>query len=226
MHKQPGKFVLLSYSIEESMPLYGATPHPKVEKFSSIEEGDTANTSIITMHNHTGTHIDFPNHFFEEGMNSSGYTIDDFIFNNPIVVDIPCSPDDLIFPEQLNPFIHELNEADILLIKTGFGKKRETGIYSTHNPGIHSDAIRYLRSDFKNIRAIGIDSISISSYQHREEGRKAHKEALCINDNYGKPIMLIEDMDLDYTDEFKRVLALPINIRDLDGLPCTVIGEL
>ena len=38
--------------------------------------------------------------------------------------------------------------------------------------------------------------------------------------------MLIEDMDLDYTDQFKRVMALPINIRDLDGLPCTVIGEL
>ena len=29
--------------------------------------GDTANTKSITLHNHSGTHIDFPNHFIING---------------------------------------------------------------------------------------------------------------------------------------------------------------
>ena len=221
------KFIPLSYPITESMPLYGTTPHPTIEKYSSIKEGDTANTSIITIHSHTGTHIDFPNHFLEDGSTSSDYCTEDFIYDNPVIVNIPLSQGELVQQEHLESFADELNKADLLLIKTGFSKFRNREVYRTHNPGIHSNAIRMIRLKFKNLRAIGIDCISISSHLQREEGRKAHKEAFNVKNSYGKPLLLIEDIFLNEDlDELKRVFVMPINIPNMDGLPCTVIGEL
>lgn len=219
-------YVLLSYPITESMPLYGSTPPPVIKKHSSIKDGDTANTSIITFHSHTGTHLDFPGHFIEGGCSSSDYSFDDFIFDHPLIVDIPRYSGELILKEDIEPFSAELKDADLLLIRTGFNKYRKQEIYRTHNPGIHTSAIGYLRERYKNIRAVGIDSISISSFQHREEGRKAHKEAFRISSSYGTPLLLIEDLQLDGVDEMKRVIILPINIPDLDGVPCTILGEM
>ena len=118
MITKANKFILLSYPITEFMPLYGATPHPTIEKYSLIKEGATANTSIIKIHSHTGTHIDFPNHFLEDGSTSSDYCIEDFIYDNPVIVNIPLSQGELVQQEHLESFADELNKVDLLLIKT------------------------------------------------------------------------------------------------------------
>ena len=49
------------------MVIYHDNPGIEIERASSIAEGATANVSRVTMGAHTGTHIDGPLHFFEDG---------------------------------------------------------------------------------------------------------------------------------------------------------------
>ncbi len=81
-----------------------------------------------------------------------------------------------------------------------------------------------LRKELKFIKAIGIDTISITAFQRKEEGRSAHK-ILLKKSNSGRPMLIIEDLNLsmEYAN-FSRIFAIPIFIKGIDSAPCTVIG--
>ncbi len=143
--------VLLSYPICQNTPLYGSTPFVAIKSFSSLANGDSANSSVITIHNHSGTHIDCPRHFVSDGKCLTDYVPDDFSFYSPLVLDIPLNEGDLLLPESIEQYKDELSEADILLIRTGFFKYRSEQKYKTHNPGISKEAFQYLRSNFKGL---------------------------------------------------------------------------
>ena len=72
---------------------------------------------------------------------------------------------------------------------------RRENIYATNNPGLHPDLGRWFRVNYPEIRAVGMDWISISSFAHRETGREAHR-AFLDPDGAGQPIVILEDMDL------------------------------
>ena len=57
----------ISYNLDRQSPLYPGTPPVTIEPFRSIDRGDSANNSIITLSSHTGTHIDLPRHFCSSG---------------------------------------------------------------------------------------------------------------------------------------------------------------
>ncbi|HMB44558.1 MAG TPA: cyclase family protein, partial [Candidatus Methanoperedens sp.] len=60
-------YKILSYPINEISPMYGSAPPPTFKPYSQIVKGDTSNSLIISIHNHTGTHIDAPKHFIDNG---------------------------------------------------------------------------------------------------------------------------------------------------------------
>jgi len=57
----------ISYSISSQTPLYPGTPQMTYHDVKSIEKGDSANTTHISLSSHTGTHIDVPRHFCPRG---------------------------------------------------------------------------------------------------------------------------------------------------------------
>jgi kynurenine formamidase len=67
-----------------------------------------------------------------------------------------------------------------------------------------------------------MDWISVSSFQHREEGRIAHRELL------GAGWRLFEDLSLAIVPVglIHTVLALPLRIDGGDGAPCTIIASI
>lgn len=222
------KYVLLSHTIDENTPLYGNTPAPRILSHSRISNGDSSNTSILSIHNHTGTHIDAPKHFIDDGKAISEYTLDELVFNNPIIVDCPKDDASLITSDDLQHTSHMLQNSDCLLLRTGFGRFRSEERYRTHNPGIAPETILWIRREYQNIRCIGIDSISISSFQHRSAGREAHKAAFVIETGLGEPLLLIEDMDLDVlsSSELKYVIVFPWQVNNIDSAPCNVLAEI
>lgn len=218
------RYVLLSYTIDDRTPLYGNTPAPVVSSFSSISEGSTSNTYIIKIHNHTGTHVDAPGHFIEGGRTISEYDLRDLVFHNPVVVECPAGEDEKI---PLKDASFDSEGIDCLLVRTGFSRYRHEEIYSTHNPWFSSEDISWLRKNYPSIRCLGVDSLSISGFQNREEGRKAHKAAF-IDMNGGEPLLLIEDINLapiSYQ-RLKKILVLPLMIKGIDSAPCSVIAEV
>lgn len=218
------RYEVLSYTINAATPMYGTAPKPVFTPYSQIIKKDTSNTFVISMHNHTGTHIDAPKHFVNDGKSISDYTIDELIFKNPIIVDCPKNSAGLIKPDDLQH--DQLRICDCLLLHTGYGQFRNEEKYRTHNPGIAPETILWIRKDYPNIRCIGIDSISISSFQHRNEGREAHKIAFTKSEGFGEPLLLIEDIKLDMIsgESIEKIFIIPWQIEGIDSAPCNVIA--
>jgi kynurenine formamidase len=121
-----------------------------------------------------------------------------------------------------------LQKSDCLLLHTGFGQYRSEERYRAYNPGIAPETILWIRKDYTNIRCIGIDSISISSFQHRNEGIEAHKAAFIIKKGLGEPLLLIEDMNLRTlsNSKLKSLIVLPLQVDGIDSAPCTVLAKI
>lgn len=213
--------IYLSYFLDAETPLYGGSKGIKIEPLNQISIGDTANTKMITMHNHSGTHVDFPNHFFEDGNVSDKYEASFWIFNNPYVLNLVVYPGMIIKLSQEQ--IEQVpSNTDFLILKTGFGKFRAEDVYWKNNPGLNPNLANALRIQCKSLRAIGMDFISITSFQNRSLGRIAHKAFL------GKsPILLIEDMNLSQLNRRPfTVFCFPLLVKGLDGCPVTIIAKL
>lgn len=213
----------LSYIISENSPSYGNRERVELLRLKSIKNGNTANDSKIEMSVHIGTHIDMPYHFYEKGQTIKDFESDFFVFSRPLIVEI--KPKNLIIKNELIDVLtnHTDEGYDIIIVKTGICDIRGTEDFWSKNYGFDPSIYGVLKDRFPNVRAFGFDSISISSFQHGNVGKEAHKKFL----NPINPIILIEDMDLRSVkgnDKFEKVIVLPLRIDECDGLPCTIIG--
>lgn len=221
------RYILISYPISDKIPLYGDCLPPRIKKIKELLKGDTCNTAQVSFCNHTGTHIDAPYHFDENGKKISEYEVKDFIFNAPLLVDLSRKDVKLVQIDNLKSKEDLLLTCDLLLIRTGFCFKRDSDDYSTRNPGIAAATAKWIRSCFPNIRAVGIDSISISPMLNRSEGKEAHRNFLCKDRDANPPLLLLEDLDLSREiNQLTKVYAIPLLIEGIDSMSCTVIGEL
>ena len=220
------KLMYLSHVLDENTPTYGNRNKFVCEKKSDISKGDIANDSSINSTVHIGTHIDMPYHFFEDGQTIEDFDIDYFRFNNVLFIDM--IPDDLIVKDDLITLLKKQankDSYDILIVKTGICHKRNSKDFWQTNYGFDLSIAEYLRLNFPNIRVIGFDSISVSSFTNRMLGREFHKAFL----NPKQPILLLEDMDLTNLNKDSKILKLeiaPLRIAKCDGLPCTIIAEV
>ena len=218
------KYIYLSHFLTPNTPTYGDRDKFSIQENSSISKGDTANSfSMNFSTNHMGTHIDLPKHFFGDGKSLNDFDPDYWFYNNVSVVDIPKGNGELIIPEDfLNSGIDE--NCDILLIRTGFERYRKEKTYWEENPGIDPSVADFLRSEYPKIRTIGFDFISLTSFQHRELGKEAHRKFLGGENDF---ITIIEDMHLsDLNSSPRKIVLLPILISGIDASPITIIAEL
>lgn len=218
-------WIYLSYPLSSNTPAYANGQALEIEKVKEIEKGDSCNTSFWKFPNHIGTHVDFPSHFDSEGKNIDFYAAEFWIFKNVHIIDISGyeNPDKI---GKNNIRVDEIpDKTELLMLKTGYGAVRGKEAYWKYSPSFLPELASILRSRCPLLRAIGIDTISISSMQDRELGREAHREFLCSP----SPILIIEDMDLSKISRetcVKAVIAAPLRVSGADGAPCTILGEL
>ncbi|MBJ79711.1 MAG: hypothetical protein CMH60_00170 [Myxococcales bacterium] len=210
----------LSHPIGKTTPLYGGAKNIELKDVRSIARGDTSNNTHLDFPNHSGSHVDAPYHFLADGKTITDYAPTEWIYESPLYIDYEAEEGELIEFEKLSQVLVDApQEVDFILIRTGFEAKRGEDTYWQSNPGMHPDSAQDLKSRFPGLRAIGFDFISLSSYQHREIGRTAHKEYL------GRDILIYEDLSLENLDKpLTKVIALPLRIHKGDGAPCTMIG--
>jgi len=220
-------FIQLSYTIDANTPMYGGKEGFSSLPQSVIENGDSANTSKWQFPNHLGTHIDFPYHFYQNGQTVEDFPEEFWIVEGDRVqmfeVNIP-KENHLIKPEHID-FSQVNRDAECIFLKTSYHKYRNEEKYWKYNPGISNQTTEWMKKTFKKLRIVGIDSISISSWQHRDMGRIVHKNLL----DPKNPVLIIEDMDLSTITKdiiFKRVYIAPLMVYKSDGGPCTILAEV
>jgi arylformamidase len=214
------KSVLLSFPIHNMTPQYGGARDISIRHRTSITHGDSSNSQFISMPNHVGTHIDFPKHFSVDGKTINDYPAEFWFFQHPFLLEYPAAEKEIIEFEKTT-LDGIPSETDILLIKTGFQQFRGHKKYWNDNPGLAPSLARKLKTNCPELKAVGFDFISLSSYQNRKLGREAHREFLVQND-----ILIIEDMNLsELPEKVDQIVALPLLIEQIDGSPITVVAN-
>jgi len=218
-------FVYLSYVLSESTPVYGNGMSLVREVHKDMGRGDSCNTQYWQLSNHIGTHVDAPRHFSGSGSFLDHYPADFWVCNHVCHLVLPPVADKQIIGEQDFNAFEIPGNTDLLLVQTGFGKKRAQREYMMENPGFDPGLADFFRAQCPKLKMIGFDGISLSSFASRDIGRKAHQAFL----DHDAPILIIEDMDLSGLDKNSRihqVAVCPIRVEKSDAAPCTIIADI
>jgi len=218
--------IRLSHNIDSNTPTYGNRDKFVLKEKSEISKGASANSSEWNFTtNHLGTHVDAPRHFFEKGLTLTDFP-DDFWYSNRVqLIDIPCRKAKLIVKDDFNN-IHNINEdTEIVLIRTGYEEFRNNDKYWNDNPGLSPNLGDWFKMYRPNVKFVGFDFISLSSWKYRSEGKIAHQRFL--NNFNTNPILIIEDMSLkELTMNPKNILIVPVFVTKSNGSPVTIVANL
>ena len=227
-------FKLLSYSLGPNTPTYGDNPPVRVTVLADIANGDIANWLEVATINHNGTHMDAPYHFNPNGKRLTDLDIDELCFSVPRLIDLPKGDGQLIAATDLRPYEAVLNEADLLLLRTGWAHKHraeDPKRFGQQAPGFDSSAGHYLLNE-TSVRAVAMDIPSAASPiagHANYEGLEFHRIVLGTGkDSAKRYILLIEDVRLEpdlSPDDLKRVLVAPLWLQDADAAPVTILAE-
>lgn len=174
------------------------------------------------MANHTGTHVDAPNHFYQNGRKISEYMPDELVFTKVRLIDIPKKPGDEVSAKDLEPYLKVIKGCSLLLVRTGLQRFRSSDPEAYAGKGLlfSPSAATLIRKEAPELRGLGLDAISVSTPLRREEGRESHR--ILLSDNR---FLIVEDMDLEgKPSEYSYVIIAPLLLEEVDSAPCTVIG--
>lgn len=218
--------VNLSHTLSTHEPNWPGAPGLVVRPMHQMAAGDIADTHVVEIYTHYGTHCDVPAHFIPGARTIDGFTIDDFIFHAPLLLELELSDDELVREAHLEPHMSEISRADLLLLRSGFEQHRsDHARYVEHGPGFTDGAARLLREHAPGLRGLAIDWLSMSAISHVDEGVDAHRTLL--EDRDGSVVLIFEDVALSrVSGRLTDVWAVPLFIEGLDGFPCTIIAAV
>ena len=175
-------------------PVYDGDPETRVERIKSIENGDGYNLTEISMSVHSGTHIDAPLHFYDEGSSIENIRLNTF-FGKCTVISVSgiLTGEDM---ERLLPYCKRR------VLFHGEGKT-----FISHSADIVLAESRVV--------LVGTDAQSIAPSFDEE---RTHRELARAG------IVILENLNLSAIDDGEYDLcAFPIKLGGLEAAPCRAI---
>ncbi|MBQ2500141.1 MAG: cyclase family protein [Clostridia bacterium] len=171
-----------------SAPIYPGDPAPQIQKIKGFEFGDIYNLSALYACTHTGTHIDAPLHFFDDGGDVASIPLEKCM-GNAAVITLPAGPItgevvERYFPRYISKVILRTQPDNVF-----FGGAAE------------------------DIAALGYDLLGYDCVSLGGENEAAAHRALL-----GAGTVLLENLDLSKVkDGTYYLVALPIKAEGLEG---------
>jgi arylformamidase len=182
-----------------------------IKQTSSIAAGDNSNVSEVTMSCHTGTHVDAPHHFLNNGVTVEDLSLDLLVGRAYV----------LHLPDVSMITAAALMQADVpprtrrLLFKTRNSQYWADGNreFQTDYVGLSVDAAELLVD--RNVKLVGIDYLSIAPYKM---GTPVHSILLDAG------MVIIEGLDLSMVSQGRYTLhCLPLKLGGVEGAPARAI---
>ncbi len=162
--KNKSKIIDLTWPLSESSTVYPGDSVVKIYEESSISENGFA-TTRVSFNNHTGTHIDYPSHFFADGLTSSNFNIQEMYDLETLILDFSSDTEKTrISADDISMKIENrrLNHFRAVIFKT---KSCEINIsnstYTDDYTALDIEAAKLVIERFPNIGFVGIDYLSI-----------------------------------------------------------------
>jgi arylformamidase len=199
-----------------SMPLTRHIPvWPGSEAFQMIWtknfEQHGINESALSFNTHTGTHIDMPYHFLKNGKRMRDIPLDRFM-GKAFIAEYKGDGD---ISQTFLERIPIPRDCSILLFKTkNSSYDIGQGVFRKDYIALSPEGVEWIRA--KGIRLVGIDSLSIQSFD--DKSNETHK-ILLEND-----ILILEGLNLkDIEEGIYTLIVLPLNIPEAEGSPARAI---
>jgi arylformamidase len=203
----------VSVHISPQMPIWPGDPPVQIERVASINKGDPANLTRLSLGAHTGTHVDAPYHFFEKGLKVDQLPLSTLIGTAHVLE---------IYSEERTITATDLGSLGLpstvqrLLIKTDNSYLWEGGLLEFERDFIHLGryAARWIVK--RGIKLIGVDYLSVDSFNSKD--KLAHHTLLEAG------VVIIEGLNLSHVAQgVYQLYCLPLKIVDSDGAPARVV---
>lgn len=224
------RLLVLSHTLRAGAPVWpGNPPAATIELFEAIERGNVANTTVLHLFSHSGTHVDTPWHFDPAGPAAWQLPISAFTFGSPQLIEVPAGERAVIETTDLEPHAASIGAADLLMIRTGWSDRRAADPlrFAQDGPILDAEAGRWLLDGFPGLRAIATDAISIAAPWDLSRAVATHHALMGVGRTDGRFLLIYEDVRLvPEAGRAVRVHAWPLFVEGADGSPCTIVAEL
>ena len=188
---------MLIYDISReimSAPVYEGDPKPSVRWLKKIGDGAMYNLSALSLCTHTGTHIDAPLHFDDEGKDIASLRLSQFYGKCTVVtIEGILTGEDM---ERLLPHC-----------------ERRLILHSSGNAYLSVSAARVIADS--NLVLIGTDALSIAPpFDEIKPHRELARAGITVLENLN--LSAIKDGDYE-------LCAFPVKLGGLEAAPCRAI---
>jgi arylformamidase len=207
---RPPRLIDVSVLLQAGVATYPGNPEFELQPVKRIVAGGSSNTSRLVMGTHSGTHVDSPRHFFDEGPGVDGLPLD-LLIGRTRVIELPYRGGitDTHLAEA------GLREDLRVLLRTP-----NSALWNSAD-GFHQDytylteaAAKYLVG--QGVKVVGIDYLSVE--QFKTPGAPAHRALL------GDNVVIIEGLNLSDVDPgVYEMYCLPLRVAGADGAPARVV---
>jgi arylformamidase len=203
------KLLDVSVPLTQGLPTYPGNPPFEFQPVKRIAEGGSSNVSRMVLGTHTGTHVDAPRHFFDDGPGVDALPLD-LLIGRVRVVEIgrrgPIGAADL----QAEGLREDLR----VLFKTPNSAFWNSDAFHEDYTHLSETGARYLVD--QGVKVVGVDYLSIEQY--KKPGAPAHKALL------SNGIIIIEGLNLaDAEPGMYEMYCLPLRVAGGDGAPARVV---
>jgi arylformamidase len=203
------KLLDVSVPLVAGMPAYPGNPDFELQPVKRIADGGSSNVSRLILGTHTGTHVDAPRHFIDDGVTVDALSLD-LLIGRARVVDI--SRRGGIGAEELAEA--GLREDIRVLLKTSNSALWNDTHFHQDYTYITEEGARYLVE--QGVKVIGVDYLSVEQY--KKAGAPAHRALL------SQGVVIIEGLNLSEAEPgMYEMYCLPLRVAGGDGGPARVI---
>jgi arylformamidase len=202
----------ISVPITNEMTVWPKDPKVILKRVQKIETGDNANVSHLQAGVHTGTHVDAPYHFLQNGKTVEALRLD-VLNGRAYVLHLPESVD--VVDAKIFAKFNFPPHTQRLLIKTRNSNiwNNKPNEFDTTFVGISADGAEELVK--RGVKLIGIDYLSVAPYK---QSRPTHEILL------GAELIILEGLDLSkVTQGYYTLHCLPLKLMGADGAPARAI---
>lgn len=203
------QFLDVSVPLGPGLPAYPGNPEFELQPVKRIADGGSSNVSRLVLGTHTGTHVDAPRHFFDDGEGVDQVRMD-LLIGRTRVVEITQRGG--IGQEQLAAA--GLREDLRVLLRTSNSALWNGEGFHKEYTHLTEAGARYLVD--QGVKVVGIDYLSVE--QFKKPGAPAHRALLSGG------VIIIEGLNLaDAEPGMYEMYCLPLRIAGADGAPARVV---
>lgn len=202
----------ISVPLSPKLPVWPGDPQIVIDRYRALSNGDPSNDSRLACSVHSGTHVDAPAHFIENGVTVDRLPLD--ILIGPATV-VELLEIDIIMPDRLEAL--------------GLPPETKRLLFKTKNSDLWADTGHQFHPDFvalspesaswivsKGIHLVGIDYLSIQMFKEAEP--LTHRILLEAG------IVILEGLNLrGISPKAYQLLCLPIQLTGSEGAPARAV---